>query len=249
MIHRTSALRPAVNTTGLETTLPGSTRRRIWSHPEVQSHSLVVLTFSQLYVTPCTGTPPPALLAAVETGDLDEQLGPLAIRLELMAIRRVKLDLLNNTLVVEYDKDSLTTSRLTIVFANPQAADACFTKIWRRLGDGHQLQPYQKDAWSRAKAPLLLLLGTLLTTAVLVLLLSVFEDTATARVAGSLPPTGGSGLDNRRLGPVLAPVEWLLARLNWQLVCALGGIVAAASQVWLYRRLTSPPTALELVRR
>jgi hypothetical protein len=36
--------------------------------------------------------------------------------------------------------------------------------------------------------------------------------------------------------------------MNWKVVCALGGAVAAASQVWLYRRLTTPPASLELVR-
>ncbi|MCS6867023.1 MAG: hypothetical protein RMJ56_06935 [Gemmataceae bacterium] len=237
-----------MNTTVLETTLPGATRRRLWSHPEVQSHSLVVLTFSQLYVTPCTGTPPPEFLTAVETGELHELLGPFAIRLELIALRRVKLDLLNNTLLLDYDKDGLTTSRLTIVFANPQAADACFTKIWRRLGDGHRLLPYKKDLWSRIKAPLSLLVSALVITAVLTLLLSVLEDTAAARAAGALQPPGENQHLHRGLGIVATPWEWFLAHLNWPMVCAWGGIVAAIAQVWLYRRLTSPPTALELVR-
>jgi hypothetical protein len=36
--------------------------------------------------------------------------------------------------------------------------------------------------------------------------------------------------------------------MDWRVVCGLGGAAAAATQVWLVRRVTAPPAALELVR-
>lgn len=207
----------------LETTLPGATRRRVWAHPEAKSHSLVVLTFDRLLAAPLVGPPRPEVVSAAENGgDLDELLGPLAVAVDLTAIRHVKLDLLANSLSVEYVNGGLSTSRLTVVFATAEVADACFTKLWRRLGDEHKLLPYSRDTWAAARAPLALLAGVLLATALLVLALSVSEDTAA---------TGG-----RLIG------------LTWKGVCALGGAAAAGAQVWLYRRLTRPPTSLELLR-
>jgi len=214
---------PVVNASTLETTLPGATRRRVWAYPEAKSHSLVVLTFDQLLAAPLAGPPKPEVVSAVESGgDLDELLGSLAVAVDLVAVRHVRLDLLTNSLAVEYAYRGLGTRRLTVTFATPEAADACFTKMWRRLGDGHKLQPYSRDAWTAARAPLALLAGALLGTAALVFLLSVSEDTAAGR---------------SRFG-------WL----HWQTVCAIGGAVAAGAQVWLYRRLTRPPVSLELKR-
>jgi hypothetical protein len=207
----------------LETTLPGASRRRVWAHPDLASHSLLVLTFDRIYLAPLAGPPKPEVLAAVEAGgDLDALLGPLAVVIDLAGVTRLNLDLVTNSLVVEYVGGGLGTSRARLTFATPEAADACFTKAWRRLGDGVRLTPYRRDVWSLARGPLLLLAGALLATAALVLLLSVSEDT-----------TGAGGV---------------LGGLNWKAVCGLGGAVAAASQVWLYRRLTAPPAALELVR-
>lgn len=220
---------PAAYDITLETTIPGHTRRRVWAHPDVTSHSLVVLTFEQLCLAPLAGTPKAELVAAVEAGgDLDHLLGPLAVVVDLVAVRRMKLDLLTNSLVVEYLNGGLGTSRLTVVFATPEAADACFTKTWRRLGDGYPLQPYARDAWALARAPVLTLLGVLLTTAALALMSSVFEDTAPARDR--------------------SPLEALLGGLDWRGVCAAGGVAAGAAQVWLYRRLTRPPVSLEVLR-
>ncbi len=224
---------PAAYDITLETTIPGHTRRRVWARPDVKSHSLVVLTFEQLCVAPLAGLPKADLVAAVEAGgDLDDLLGPLAVVVELVAVRRLKLDLLTNSLIVEYAKGGLGTSRLTVVFATPEAADACFTKTWRRLGDGYPLQPYARDAWALVRAPLAALLAALLTTAALVLALSVFEDTASARAAAGAK----------------SPLERLLGGLDWRGVCAAGGVAAGASQVWLYRRLTRPPVCLEVQR-
>lgn len=213
---------PVVNARPPETTLPGATRRRVWAYPEAKSHSLVVLTFDQLLVAPLAGPPKPEVVAAIEGGDLDELLGPLAVAVDLAAVRHVVLDLLTNALVVEYTTDGRGVRRLTVTFATAEAADACFTKVWRRLGDDHKLQPYQRDVWAAARAPLALLAGALLATALLVLGLSVAEDTAAGR--------------GRFGGP------------GWRTVCAVGGALAAGAQVWLYRRLTRPPEKLELKR-
>jgi hypothetical protein len=239
---------PVVNASTLETTLPGATRRRVWAHPEAKSHSLVVLTFDRLLAAPLAGAPKPEVVAAVELGgDLDELLGPLAVVIDLVAVHNVKLDLLTNSLIVEYVKGGLGTSRLTVVFATPEAADACFTKLWRRLGDGHKLQPYQRDSWALARAPLTLLVGALAVTAALALTLSVFEDMASARAAAQVSTPRLGGLDGPKTLPK-SPLEVLLGWMNWRVVCGLGGIVSAVAQVWLYRRLTRPPVSLELVR-
>ena len=204
----------------LETTIPGHTRRRVWAHPGVRSHSLVVLTFEQLHAAPLAGAPKAEVVAAAEAGGpLDDLLGPLAVAVDLIAVRRVRLDLMTNSLGVEYLR-GLGTSRLTVVFATAEAADACFTKLWRRLGDGYALQPYARDAWALARAPLAVLAGVLLATAALVLALSAAEDMASPR-----PP-----------------------RLDWRAVCAASGVAAGAAQVWLYRRLTRPPASLEVLR-
>ena len=239
---------PVVNADTLETTLPGATRRRVWAHPEAKSHSLVVLTFDRLLVAPLAGSPKPEVVSAVENGgDLDELLGPLAVVVDYIAVSNVKLDLLTNSLVVEYLKGGLGTSRLTIVFATPETADACFTKLWRRLGDGHKLQPFKRDAWTIARAPLVLLIGALLVTAGLALVLSVFEDMASARAAARVSAPGLGGLDGAKALPK-SSLEVLIGWMNWRVVCAVGGAVAAVAQVWLYRRLTRPPVSLELLR-
>ncbi|AWM41026.1 hypothetical protein GobsT_03800 [Gemmata obscuriglobus] len=227
----------------LDTTLPGATRRRVWAHPDVSSHSLVVLTATRLYLAPLSGAPKAELVAAIENGgNLDELLGPLAVVVELIAVRRLRLDLLRNVLTGEYVDGGLGTSGLAVVFATPEAADMCFTKFWRRLGDGYRLQPYQRDPWALARPPLLLLLGSLLGTAVLALTLSVFEDAGSARAAALRE-------DDPRV-PFLRPEPKgpLERLLDWRVVCAAGGLVAGASQVWLYRRFTQPPQALEVTR-
>jgi hypothetical protein len=227
----------------LETTLPGATRRRVWTNPDVKSHSLVVLTFERFHVAPLTGAAKPELVAATAAAvaggeDIDDLLGPFAVAVDLAAVRAVALDLHTNSLIVEYAKGGTATAALTVVFATPETADACFTKLWRRLGDGYKLHPYKRDAWAAARAPLTLLIGAVLVTAALALLLSVFEDMAAARAGAP---------DGAPASP-LAPLARLLDWMDWRAVCALGGAVIAAAQVWLYRRLTRPPAALELYR-
>lgn len=228
----------AAGDTTLDTTPPGSARRRVWAHPDVTSHSLVVLTASRVYLAPLAGAPKAGLVAAIESGgDLDQLLGPLAVIVELTEVRRLKLDLLTNTLAVEYVKDGSSTSRLAAVFATPETADQCFAKLWRQLGDGYRLRPYKRDTWALARTPLVLLFGALIATAVLALVLSAIEDTAARAAPGPGEP-----------GAPLTPLERLLGQLNWRAVCAAGGVVAGLSQVWLYRRLTQPPKALEVTR-
>jgi hypothetical protein len=227
---------------------PPRTRRRTWGHPDLTSHSLLVLTLDQMYLTPGPGDAKPEVVAAVAAGaDLDQLLGSLAVVIDLVSVRRLRLDLQTNSLIVEYIGSGLGASRQRVTFATPEAADACFTKLWRRLGDGLQLSPYQRDRWALARGPLWLLLGALLVTAALAVVLSVFEDMASARAAARVDAPGLGELGSRMNLPQ-SPLETLLGWLDWRLVCAVGGLVAAVSQVWLYRRLTTPPASLELVR-
>jgi hypothetical protein len=206
----------------------------------------LVLTLDQLHLAPLAGTPKPDTIAAAKAGaDLDDLLGPLATVVDLSSVRRVKLDLLTNTLTVEYLMAGTGTRQVTVVFATPESADACFTKTWRRLGGEYQLLPYKHDSWALARTPLAILGGILLATGTIALLASVFDDFATARAAGavSIPLAGEFGSHTPR-----TPLELLLGWLDWRVVCGLGGVLAAVVQVWLYRRLTKPPAALEVVR-
>lgn len=229
-----------------ETSVPSHTRRRIWSHPELCSHSIVVLTFDQLYAAPLAGAPRAETLAAIESGaDLETVLGPLTTVVDLERVRRLTLDLLSNSLNIEYAGAGTGASRLRLTFGSPREADACFTKIWRRLSDEFQLSPYRRDAWHSVREPLTLLAVTLLITALLAGLVSVHEDMATPHAA-HVAPAGDSAV--LRPAPKTtwdALMEWL----NWKVVCGLGGAGAACSQVWLYRRLTAPPVSLDLLRK
>jgi hypothetical protein len=238
---------PALNSFPLETTLPGQTRRRTWSHPELTTHSVLVLTFDRLYLAPQTGTPKSEYLEAIESGtDLDDMMGPLAVVLDLANIRQLSFDLLTNSLIVEYAGSGLGKSSVRIGFATPEAADACFTKIWRRLGEGFRLTPYQRDTWPTIRAPLLLLAAVLLATAVIAGLLSLHEDRTLVR----LPTRGAPGMVDAAFHAESVRSTWdsMLDVVNWKVICGLGGAAAAVAQVWIYRRLTMPPVALELVR-
>jgi hypothetical protein len=91
------------------------------------------------------------------------------------------------------------------------------------------------------------MVAVLVMTAALVLTLSAFEDMASDRAAAQRVAAAAEGVV-----PVGPPPRSVLERalgwMDWRGVCALGGIAAAATQVWLYRRLTRPPVALELTR-
>ena len=223
-------------------------RRRTWVHPDLTSHSLLVLTFEQVYLTPNAGDAKPGVVAAVEAGaDLEQLLGPLAVVIDLVAVRRLRLDLQTNSLFIEYAGGGMGTSRQRVTFATSEAADACFTKLWRRLGTGLKLRDFQRNKWELARLPLAVLAGALLVTAALVLVLNVFEDFALARAATRAGATAVGPLGEPVMIPK-TPLEALVGWMSWQAVCAAGGTVAAVSQVWLYRRLTTPPASLELVR-
>jgi hypothetical protein len=217
-----------------DTELPGLVKRRVWSYPQLQSHSVMILTLRRLHLAPLAGEPKPEAMAAIDKGiDLEKILGPLTTIIDLDAVRGVKLDLLTNSLVIEYASAGHGVIRVTVVFKNADDADACFSKLWRRLGEGFALAPYKRPSWVLARTPVALLLGVLFATGLLVFGLSAAEDAATARVADGTAATARD-----------AALGWV----NWKGVCAVGGVLAAALQVWLYRRLTQPPVRLELVR-
>jgi hypothetical protein len=131
-----------------DTTIPGLTRRRIWKAPELQSHSLLVMTLPRLYLTPYTGEPKPELLAAVENVPLvDTILGPLATVIDLQAIRRVRLDLLTNTVTIDHQTANSKLVQVLITFTTSELADAVFTKLWRRLGTRFEMKTDTTDSW------------------------------------------------------------------------------------------------------
>ena len=232
-----------------ETTLPGAMRRRVWKHPELQSHSLLVMTFHELRLAPLTGSPKAETVARIEAGaDLDDLLGSLATAVPLSSVRGVKFDLLANSVNVDYAGRVRGKSRLSVVFATPEAADAFFTKLWRRLGTKCELLPYKRDTLALARGPLAALALVVAITLASAVLLNLFEDYSGMRSGGSVsvPAAGEAGtavdLPKQSTEP---QTGWL----NWKLLCGLGGVAAAATQVWLYRRLTQPPLSLELCCR
>ena len=205
---------------GPDTTLPGLTTRLVWHGPDVRSHALAVLTATRLYVVPADAVIVPGTAAELRAGvDVDATIGRAATVVELGGVRRLTLDLPTDTLRVE------TAGGVTGVrFGTAEAADAAFTALWRRLGDGFALTPYKLDGWDAARRPLAAMAGVAAGTFVFGLGLYVVNDT---------------------LGP---PPDWLLPVFNWRLVCGFGGGVLACLQVWLYRRLTSPPDRLDVTR-
>lgn len=210
-----------------DTTLNGASRRRVWQNPEVRSHSLVVLTVLRLYLTPQSGPPPASVLATLEqTYNLDDTLGPYATVVELATVRRVTLDLLTNALKLDYRTPAGHVTQIAIAFATAEAADALFSKVWRRLGDKFALTPKKPHWWTVARDPLAVMAGILLATVTLAVTANAASD-----------------------GVVRTPLDAALRWADWRFVCALGGAALALSQAWLYRRFTRPPARLELLPR
>jgi hypothetical protein len=215
----------------------GASRRRVFTFPAVQSHSLIVMTETSIHLTPLTGEPNPELVKAIESGaDLDELLDPLATSLELASVRKVKLDLIDNSLTVDFATPSHTPGWLEMRFATQKAADTCFTRLWRRLGAGYELLPYRRDAWSLVRVPVLMMMGVLTLTLVLAMIAHGYEEGAEARAGGMLV----------KQAPTF--FETVFRWFPWEVICGIGGAMAAVLQVWIYRRLTEPPVKLVVAR-
>lgn len=237
---------PALNVEPQPMEVSQTSRRRVWFHPELESHSLLVLTADRVYLAPLAGSPRPEVVAATAAAaaggaDLDDLLGALATVIELAAVRRVKLDLLSNALLIDISRSGRAKSRIGVTFATAAAADACFSRIWRRLGGG-KLESQQRDWWSLTRGPLLLIAGILAATALLTLTIVVVDGLPTSQSAASVNVPGGPVLVPR------SPLQAIFGWMDWRVVCALGGAATAVAQVWMYRRLTQPPVALEVIR-
>jgi hypothetical protein len=217
--------------TGPDTTVPGQTRRRLWSAPAVRSHSVVCLTLSKLYVAPANAPMKPEAVKALETSfDLEESFGPLATVVDLPSIIRVRLDLLRNILSIDYRRQSPQAGPLVTLqleFDNGTTADEVYSKLWRRLGDGVKLVPQQSGPWELARVPVAFMAGVLVATLALCLAANALTDTAHPETPNLLAP---------------------FARTDWRWLCGFSGVVLAGLQIWLYRRLTKPPKRLELAR-
>ena len=214
----------------IDTALPGLTRRRVWRAPQVRSHAVVCLTPAKLYLAPASDADPEAVATAVENGaDPDAAFGPTAAVIEVTSVRKVTHDLLTNTLTVEHLRPAEAgggVAAAAVEFATHEAADEAFTSVWRRLGERFALTPHTQDGWELARAPVAFMSGVLVATLTLSL------------VANAAADAGGAS------GPLA-----LFAAADWRWVCGLGGAALAGLQVWLYRRLTRPPEALELLPR
>ncbi len=159
---------------------------------------------------------------------------PNALGIDLAHVQRVSLDLTANTLAVEYTGEA---DIQLFAFPAPEVADSSFAELSHRLGIGFQVAPDGPDTRAAIRGPLTLLFCSLLLTAMFALAWNVLEDTASLRAAG---------MGQNRTAITL--LESLFGLLDLRLVCVVGGAMAAMSQIWLYRRLTTPPTKLELVR-
>jgi hypothetical protein len=104
--------------------------------------------------------------------------------------------------------------------------------------------PYQRDWWALARAPLAILGIVLVATAILAMALSIHDELGAGHAAASVTVPG----DDRPVLVSKATLGTLAGWLDWRVVCGAGGVAAAAVQVWLYRRLTTPPVSLELAR-
>jgi hypothetical protein len=202
------------------TGVPGLTRRRVWASPDVLSHAVVVLTLPKLYLSQRSATPA-ELLGLDSGGEVEPVVGPDAEVVELQHLHCVTLHLLTNT--VRFEGRGPAT---TVTLRTYELADALFTKVWRRLGDGYAIAPHRPAFWDVARGPLVFLGGVWAATGCLALTLSAAEDMA----------AGGN--------PALAAVL-----PGWPAVCTLAGAAAAGVTVFVARRLTRPPDRLLLERR
>ncbi len=222
----------------VDATIPGRTRRRVWSAPAVTSHSLLALTFQKLHLAPAGSDVRPDTVPAIQNGgDLDAIFGPFGTVVDLASVTWVRFDLLKNSLTLEYpqgagsgairSRGGKACAQVVIGFADHETADEVYTKIWRRLGDRVELKPYRRHLRELGRLPLAIMAGVLFATALLAVAANVSADGA------------------RGDGGLLAG----LRRLDWRWVCGTGGAVLALLQVRVYRTFTKPPTHLELASR
>lgn len=221
----------------VDTLLPGAIRRRVWHAPAVLSHSLLTLTPTKLYLAPAGALPKAETVAAIlEGADLDKTFGPLAVAIDLRAVSRLRLDLTTNAVTIVYNPmfgrngsgvvGRTPRAEVVIACADHATGDELFTKLWRRLGQTFELKRLGSAPPGAARRPVAIMAGVLAATLAITLASTVAADLTD-------PPA------------LLAP----FASLDWRAVCGLGGAVLAGLQLWLYRRLTKPPTALELTAR
>jgi len=83
--------------------------------------------------------------------------------------------MLANDLIIEYTAGGTGRSRASLRFPRG-AADAVFTKLWRRLGDGYALRPFRLDPWTAAKAPLIAAVTVIVVAALFALGLNALSD-------------------------------------------------------------------------
>jgi hypothetical protein len=207
-----------------DTAIPGLVERRIWKAPELTSHSMVVLTLPRLYLTPMTGVPKTEVLGQLQTSlEIDKLLGSYATSIDLHTIMRVKLNLITNTVNIDYRTANVPMARTSIVFADSKIADSFFAKLWRRLGDGYTLHTYRPEWWSLARIPVVFMAAMIVFTAIIAMGLNAISD---------------QGFDRSGFGQYLP---------NWRTICIVGGGLVGAAQVWLYRLSNRPPERLEIV--
>lgn len=153
---------------GIETLSPGSTRRRVFVHPDVKSHSMLVLTFARLYLgDPSPSAPDPDVVDSIENGGapVEKVLGSRMVQIDLPFVKRVKLDVPAATVTLEYANLG-TVRSAAIAFAGPAAAEALFSKLWRRLGDDFDLKQDKPEPWPAVQVPLVVGLAILLASGV-----------------------------------------------------------------------------------
>ena len=169
---------PALQVTSDDATLPGPVRQRVWAAPEVRSHSLALVTFSRLYLAPLTSAlPHPEIVADLEEGG--DGAGVFRNRgtaIELHSVNRVQLDLLTDTITIDYTTES-GPETVTIVLDTPTAADDLFAKLRDRLGGGFTLIPYTPDPWAAVRGPLVVMVGVAAGTAMVAFGLSASAGT------------------------------------------------------------------------
>ncbi len=225
-------------TATIDTSIPGLTRRRVWSAPSVVSHSVLALTFQKLYLAPAgVNLRADTEATIINGGDLEAIFGPLGTVVDLSKVSRVRFDLVANSLTLEYpqregsgairSQGGTAQAQVMIEFSSHEIADDVYTKIWRRLGDRVALKPYRRDYWELGRIPAALMVGVLVATILLVAAANAAVDA----------------------GPVETGLRSLLQRLDWRWVCGAGGAVLAVLQIWVYRSVTQPPMRLELAAR